>query len=177
MWTSYFSGVAPEDHGITSWEPVIGSPAKLDFLWNHGDWTVFAAPVCMPPICLNCQASDYHLKAEEEAWETELEEFKEAYKNHTTDHFASVIRCLDVASHTRQKKYVLPWYKRVFNIIKETNFDLLLSDHGFKLFNKRGGEKDHSKDGIIKGLKVEKATEVIKYVKRLIEGGSVDSPR
>lgn len=176
MWTSYLSGVMPEEHGIISWRPVIGSPANLDFIWNHGNWTVFATPVCMPPVCINCKASDYHLKAEEEAWETELREFEEAYENHTTDHFVGVIRCLDVASHTREKEYVLAWYKKVFDIIKETDFDLLLSDHGFKLFNQRGGEKDHSKDGLIKGMKVKKASEVVKYMKNLIEGGKLNNP-
>lgn len=174
MWTSYFSGVMPEEHGITSWKPVVGSPADLDFLWNHGDWTVFAAPVCMPPVCINCKTSDYHLKAEEEDWETELKEFEESYKNHTTDHYAGVIRCLDIASHTREKENVLPWYERVFDIIKKMDFDLLLSDHGFKLFNKRGGEKDHSKDGLIKGLDVKKASEVVRYVKNLIESGRLE---
>lgn len=169
MWTSYFSGVMPEKHGITSWKPVVGSPPDLDFLWNYGDWTVFAAPVCMPPISINCEASDYHMKIEEKAWKTELAEFERAYENCTTNHFIGVIRCLDVASHTREKEDVLPWYEKIFEIIKRKDFDILLSDHGFKLFNKRGGEKDHSKDALIKGLDVEKASEVVKHVKDLIE--------
>lgn len=174
MWTSYFSGILPEEHGITEWEPVVGSPADLDFLWNHGDWTVFSAPVCMPPICINCEASDYHLKAEEDAWETELKEFKQAFENHATDHFAGVIRCLDVASHTRKKEDVLPWYEKVFGTIGRIDFDLLVSDHGFKLFNEKGGEKDHSKDALIRGLDVKRSSEVVRHVKDLIEGGSLE---
>lgn len=173
MWTSYLSGVMPEVHRITSWRQVIGSPADLDFIWHQGDWTVFAVPVCMPPICIHCRASDYHMKDEEEAWDIELGEFTEAYNNHTTDHFVGVIRCLDVASHSREKEEVLSWYGKVFDIVNRLDFDLLLSDHGFSLFNKRGGEADHSKDALIKGLDVEKASEVVKYVKDLICNGKL----
>ena len=171
MWTSYLSGVMPEKHGITSWAPVIGSPANEDFIWKHGDWTVFAAPVCMPPVCINCMTSDYHLKDKEDAWNTELLEFEESYNNHVTKNFVGVIRCLDVASHTREKKDVLIWYEKTFNIIRKLTFDLLLSDHGFTLFNKRGGEKDHSKDGLIKGLKVKSASEVVNHISFLINSG------
>lgn len=105
----------------------------------------------------------------------ELEEFEKAYVNHDTDHFAGVIRCLDVASHTLDEELVLPWYEKVFDIVRRANFDLLLSDHGFKLFNTRGGEKDHSKDGLIKGVKKKKASEVVNYVKGLMESGKLNN--
>lgn len=174
MWTSYLSGLMPDEHGITSWKPVVGSPPDLDFLWDYGEWTVFAAPVSMPPISVNCEVSDYHLKAEEGAWTTELKEFKRAYEDHRTDHFVGVIRCLDVASHSRKKDDVLKWYEKVFDIVGGVKFDLLLSDHGFRKFNRRGGEEDHSKDALIRGLDVERASEVVEYVRGLIESEELE---
>jgi hypothetical protein len=176
MWSSYLSGVMPEIHGIKSWEQVIGKPADLDYIWYHGDWTVFAAPVCMPPISINCSTSDYHLKAEDEAWNIEIEEFKKSYQECSTDHYLGVIRCLDVASHTREKEIVLQWYEKVFGSIEKLNFDILLSDHGFSLFNKRGGEKDHSKNGLIKGLEVKRASQVVDYIKQLKESTEPSKP-
>ena len=167
IWTSYFSGLMPSEHKILNWKPVIGSPADVDFIWKHGEWTVFAAPVCMPPYCLRCTASDYHLKDQEEAWNTELEEFISCYDNHNTDHFAGVIRCIDVASHSRTREEALKWYERVFDLVKQIKWDLLVSDHGFVSFNRRMGEKDHSKDGIIKGLQLKRATELVEKMKRI----------
>ncbi|RLF94618.1 hypothetical protein DRN50_05105 [Thermococci archaeon] len=169
IWTSYFSGLLPEEHKIRSWKPVLGRPADVDFIWNHGDWTVFAAPVCMPPVSIKCTTSDYHMKAEESAWETELKEFKECYDNFETPHFAGVIRCIDCASHAREKEVVLPWYERVFSLIEKLDFDVLISDHGFSVFNRRQGEKDHSPNGIIRGVNVKKASEFVAWTKKAMK--------
>lgn len=157
----------PSEHKILNWKSVIGSPADVDFIWDHGDWTVFAAPVCMPPFSLRCTTSDFHMKDDEESWDTEIKEFIECYENHTTKHFMGVIRCIDVASHSRGRDEALIWYERVFDLVKQIKWDLLISDHGFKHFNKRGGEGDHSEDGVIKGLPLRKASEVVREMSRI----------
>ncbi len=167
IWTSYFTGLTPKEHGILSWKPVVYKLPDLDYIWNHGDWTVFAAPVTMPPFSRKYTTSDYHMKDEESAWETELNEFIDCYDKRESDHFLGVIRCIDTASHVRQKEVVLKWYERVFELMKRTKFDLMMSDHGFWGFGRRKGDDDHSPDAIVKGADVKKATELLLYMKNL----------
>jgi len=162
IWTSYFSGMMPSEHKVFGWKSVIGSPAEVDFIWNHGDWTVFAAPVCMPPLCINCSTSDYHLKTDENSWIN-------CYESHNTDHFAGVIRAIDTASHSRPREEALKWYEKVFEIVGEIKWDVLISDHGFKNFNLRKGNEDHSEHGIIKGIDVNKASEFVKKIKTMMK--------
>lgn len=167
IWTSYFTGLTPEEHGIRSWEPVIGRLPKFDYIWDYGDWTVFAAPVCMPPFSRGYAPSDYHMKDEENAWNTELNEFMECYEKHDSNHFLGVIRCIDTASHARPKEVALEWYGKVFDLIKQIKIDLMMSDHGFWGFGRRKGDADHSPDGIVKGVNVKKASELLQYMKNL----------
>lgn len=166
IWISYFSGIKDIDLG--SW----GKAWKfkdLDYIWNHGDWTVIRAPIMNPLFSKNFIDTPLQNIRREEVVDFELFEIGRAYKELKTEHLLAVVRNLDDLSHRWAMEKLIPQYKLIADWLKDFDFDIIISDHGFARFGGSSGPKDHSPYAVIKGVNVQKATEFVDYIGKLKE--------